>query len=56
MKGDPRIVRHVPNAPCKVGQPGGNTQCVKFLMSLDFGQSQGKIKECAEMALKQVTF
>lgn len=45
----------VVNAPAKVGQPGGNTECIKVLMTLDFGQSQGKVKECAELALKQVS-
>ncbi|CAH0560105.1 unnamed protein product [Brassicogethes aeneus] len=54
MKGEPRMVRHQENAPFKVGQPGGNTDCVKLLLSLDFGQSQGQIKECAELALKQI--
>ncbi|KAG5874036.1 hypothetical protein JTB14_007998 [Gonioctena quinquepunctata] len=54
MKGEPRVIRRVPNAPAKVGQTGGNTECVKVLLTLDFGQSQGKIKECAELALKQI--
>ncbi|CAG9829218.1 unnamed protein product [Diabrotica balteata] len=31
-----------------------NTECVKVLLTMDFGQSQGKIKECAGLALKQV--
>lgn len=55
MKGEPQVVRKVANAPAKVGQPGGNTECVKVLLTLDFGQSQGKIKECAELALRQVS-
>lgn len=54
MKGNPQIVRHQANAPCTVGQPGGNTECAKVLLKLDFGQSQGQIKDCAELALKQV--
>nr|CAI5847173.1 unnamed protein product [Callosobruchus analis] len=53
-KGECRTIRKSANAPCKVGQPGGNTECVKVLMGLDFGHSQGKIKECAEAALKQI--
>lgn len=55
MKGQSQVIRMEANAPAKVGQPGGNTDCVKVLMTLDFGQSQGKIKECAELALKQVS-
>ncbi|KAJ8984462.1 hypothetical protein NQ317_012528 [Molorchus minor] len=54
MKGEPQIIRREANAPAKVGQPGGNTVCVKVLLTLDFGQSQGKIKDCAELALKQI--
>nr|CAH7757239.1 unnamed protein product [Callosobruchus chinensis] len=53
-KGECRTIRKSANDPCKVGQPGGNTECVKVLMGLDFGHSQGKIKECAEAALKQI--
>ncbi|KAJ8949813.1 hypothetical protein NQ318_000511, partial [Aromia moschata] len=53
MKGEPQVIRRIADAPAKVGQPGGNTECVKVLLTLDFGQSQGKIKECAELALKQ---
>ncbi|CAH1956914.1 unnamed protein product [Acanthoscelides obtectus] len=53
-KGESRTIRKSANAPCKVGQPGGNTECVKILMGLDFGHSQGKIKECAEAALRQI--
>lgn len=56
IKGVYQVIRRVANAPAKVGQPGGNTDCVKILLTLDFGQSQGKVKECAELALKQVTF
>lgn len=54
MKGEAQVVRRVSNAPATVGQSGGNTECVKVLLGLDFGQSQGKIKDCAELALKQV--
>lgn len=54
MKGESQVIRRLPNAPAKVGQPGGNTECVKLLLTLDFGQSQGKIKDAAELALKQV--
>lgn len=55
MKGVPQVIRRAANAPAKVGQSGGNTECVKVLLTLDFGQSQGKIKECAELALRQVS-
>lgn len=55
MKGQNQVIRRFANAPAKVGQPGGNTECVKVLLTLDFGQSQGKVKECAELALKQVS-
>lgn len=54
MKGEPQVVRKVANALSKVGQPGGNKECAKVLMSFDFGQNQGKIKECEELALKQI--
>lgn len=54
MKGGSQVVRQIENAPAVVGQSGGNTQCVKVLLGLEFGQSQGKIKDCAEFALKQV--
>ncbi|CAG9823224.1 unnamed protein product [Phaedon cochleariae] len=54
MKGEPQVIRRVPNASARVGQAGGNTECVKVLLTLDFGQSQGKIKESAELALKQI--
>lgn len=54
-KGVPQIVRYTANASATVGQPGGNTECVKVLLGLDFGQSQGEIKACAELALKQVS-
>lgn len=50
-----RSVRMEPNAECTVGQPGGNTECVKLLLGLEFGQTQGKIKECAEYALRRVS-
>ncbi|KAF2894637.1 hypothetical protein ILUMI_11535 [Ignelater luminosus] len=53
-KGVPQIVRYTANASAPVGQPGGNTECVKILLGLDFGQSQGEIKNCAELALKQI--
>lgn len=53
-KGEPQKVRHAANVPGTVGQPGGNVECVKILLNLDFGQSQGEIKACAELALKQV--
>lgn len=56
MKGNPQCVRHVPNAPSIVGHPGGNNECAKILLKLDFGQSQGQIKDCAEMALRQVSY
>lgn len=55
MKGEVQVVRHTAGAPAIVGQPGGNTECVKVLLGLDMGQSQGKIKSCAELALKQVS-
>ncbi|XP_028134145.1 ectopic P granules protein 5 homolog isoform X1 [Diabrotica virgifera virgifera] len=54
MKGEPQVIRKFANAPSKVGQSGGNTECVKVLLTMDFGQSQGKIKECAGLALKQI--
>ncbi|XP_060530773.1 ectopic P granules protein 5 homolog [Cylas formicarius] len=54
MKGHPQTVRRTGNAPCGAGQPGGNTECSKVLMVLDFGQSQGKIKDCAVLALNQI--
>ncbi|XP_045481046.1 ectopic P granules protein 5 homolog [Harmonia axyridis] len=54
MKGKPQIVRRHSNAPAKVGQPGGNTECAKILLKLDFGQSQGKLKEYAELALNEI--
>lgn len=54
MKGEPQTVRHIANAPFTVGQPGGNTECVKVLLGLDFRQAQGEIKTSAELALKQV--
>ncbi|XP_056634672.1 ectopic P granules protein 5 homolog [Diorhabda sublineata] len=54
MKGEPQVIRKFPNAPSRVGQPGGNSECVKILMTMDFNQSHGKIKECAEVALKQI--
>ncbi|CAG9856312.1 unnamed protein product [Phyllotreta striolata] len=54
MKGEPQAVRKFANAPARVGQSGGNTECVKVLLTMDFGQSQGKIKECAELSLKQI--
>lgn len=54
MKGKPQVVRRRANAPSKVGQPGGNTECAKILLKLDFGQSQGKLKEYAELALNEV--
>lgn len=53
-KGEPQTVRYVANAPATVGNPGGNTECVKLMLQLDFGQTQGEIKTCAELALKQV--
>lgn len=55
-KGNPQRVRTADSSPCAVGQPGGNTEVCKILMKMDFGQNQGKIKECAEKALKQVSF
>lgn len=54
MKGEPQVVRHHPFAPSRVGQTGGNVECTKVLMRLDFGQSQGKIKECEELALNKI--
>lgn len=54
MKGNPQCVRQVPNAPSIVGHPGGNVECAKILLKLDFGHTQGQIKDCAEMALRQV--
>lgn len=54
MKGGPQVVRRYAYAPCRVGQTGGNTECAKVLMSLGFGQSQGKIKECEELVLKKI--
>lgn len=56
MRGASQIVRRVEHAPSVVGQSGGNTECVKVLLGLEFGQTQGKIKDCAEMALKHVSF
>ncbi|KAK9871044.1 hypothetical protein WA026_010002 [Henosepilachna vigintioctopunctata] len=54
MKGQPQVIRKTANANSRVGQPGGNTECVKILLKLDFGQTQGKLKECAELALNQI--
>lgn len=54
-KGQSRIVRNCADAPGTVGQPGGNTECVKVLLGLDFGQTQGEIKGYAESALKMVS-
>ena len=54
MKGSQQVVRKTANAPSIVGQPGGNTECPKVLLKLDFGHTQGKIKQCAELALKEV--
>lgn len=54
MKGEPQIVRRNAYAPARVGQTGGNTECVKVLMSLGFGQSQENIKECEELALRKI--
>lgn len=56
MKGNPQTIRQVSNAPSIVGHPGGNVECAKILLKLDFGQSQGQIKDCAEMALRQVYY
>lgn len=50
------MVRQTANAPGVVGQSGGNSECAKVLLGLEFGQSQGKVKDCAELALKQVWF
>lgn len=55
MKGNPQIIRKDGNVSCAIGQPGGNLECRKILLKLDFGQSQGKIKDYAELALKQVS-
>ncbi|XP_063908736.1 ectopic P granules protein 5 homolog [Zophobas morio] len=54
MKGEPQVVRKSAYAPARVGQAGGNNECAKVLMSLGFGQSQGKIKECEELALNKI--
>ncbi|KAK9711668.1 hypothetical protein QE152_g25341 [Popillia japonica] len=54
MKGNPQTVRRIANSPGTVGQPGGNMECPKILLKLDFGYTQGKIKDCAEMALKEI--
>ncbi|KAF7282452.1 hypothetical protein GWI33_002679 [Rhynchophorus ferrugineus] len=54
MKGRPQLVRRTENASSRVGQPGGNADCPKILLSLDFGQSQGKIKEAAQLALNMI--
>lgn len=54
MKGNPHVVRQEANAPAIVGHTGGNSECAKVLLKLDFGQSQGQIKDLAELALKQV--
>uniref|UniRef100_A0A1Y1N595 Ectopic P granules protein 5 homolog n=2 Tax=Photinus pyralis TaxID=7054 RepID=A0A1Y1N595_PHOPY len=53
-KGHPQTVRICSNAPAIVGQPGGNTECVKVLLGLAMGQTQGEIKTCAELALKLI--
>ncbi|KAF5275551.1 hypothetical protein FQR65_LT04154 [Abscondita terminalis] len=53
-KGQRQVVRIAANAPSIVGQPGGNTECVKVLLGLGMGQTQGEIKSCAELALKQI--
>ncbi|KAK5643248.1 hypothetical protein RI129_007093 [Pyrocoelia pectoralis] len=53
-KGQSPTVRICANAPAIVGQPGGNTECVKVLLGLSMGQTQGEIKSCAELALKQI--
>lgn len=54
MKGSPQTIRKIGIAPAAVGQPGGNIECPKVLLKLDFGYTQGKIKDCAELALKEV--
>nr|XP_022906095.1 ectopic P granules protein 5 homolog [Onthophagus taurus] len=48
-----QTIRKSANSPGTVGQPGGNSECPKILLKLDFGYTQGKIKECAELALKE---
>ncbi|KAL1505767.1 hypothetical protein ABEB36_005253 [Hypothenemus hampei] len=50
----PRSVRFVSKAPNAIGTPGGNPECSKILLEMDFGQSQGKIKECAGMVLAKI--
>lgn len=55
MKMLPQKVRTVANSPCGVGMPGGNSECPKVLLELDFRQSQGKIKDCAEVALAKAS-
>ncbi|ENN72840.1 hypothetical protein YQE_10520, partial [Dendroctonus ponderosae] len=54
IKGSSQKVRLAANAACAIGTPGGNTECPKVLLGLDFGQSQGKIKDCAEVALAKI--
>lgn len=54
MKGKPQTVRRIENAPGTVGQPGGNTDCPKILLTLDFGQTQGKLKDAAQLALNMI--
>lgn len=56
MKGNAQTIRKSANAACTVGQPGGNTEAPKILLKLDMGYTQGKIKECAEVALKEVSY
>ncbi|XP_066259328.1 ectopic P granules protein 5 homolog [Euwallacea similis] len=54
MKALPRKVRTSANAPSPIGTPGGNPECARILLELDFGQSTGKIKDCAQYALTKI--
>ncbi|XP_050307718.1 ectopic P granules protein 5 homolog [Anthonomus grandis grandis] len=54
MKVFPQKIRITPNAPSAVGTPGGNVECTKVLLGLDFHQSQGKIKDVAAVALSKI--
>lgn len=51
----PKKIRREANASGAIGTPGGNSECAKILLELDFGQSQGKIKESAQFSLVKVT-
>lgn len=53
-KKESQFIRKFANAPSRVGESGGNSECSQILLKLDFGQTQGKIKECAQLALNKI--